>query len=124
MKGVKCMKNWVKPELYVENFELSQHVAAGCGEIIIIRPTEPGGSVSVESGCMVGGKFATGEGHWHFEGVVTDTNRNGVIDWNEFTAAAKTAQNGVVTGGGHANHTPAIRVGGTIVDVENKPFNS
>ena len=36
------MREWTKPELYVEDFELSQHVAAGCGTQteIVVKPGE------------------------------------------------------------------------------------
>lgn len=120
MKGDKRMKNWVKPELYVEKFELSQHVAAGCVSKVDISIT-PGGSITVGIGCA---STYTGKGHWHTTVDVKDEDGNGKIDWNEFTKAAGAADNGVITGQGHSNHTVTMTVPGYEISTEEKPFTS
>lgn len=120
------MKKWVKPELYVEEFELSQHVASGCSvKIDEGIEVEPGYSKTYEVGCME----KTGKGHW---GTVTitaadDTNGNGKIDWSEFVAVAQTAYNGVATGNGHQNHHPGVNIDGKVYPIDGSqgtPFNS
>ena len=120
------MKNWVKPELYVENFELSQHVAAGCDtDYPNIKPSQPGGYITVSFGCSKDGELMNGEGHWAGNEPVYDTNENGKIDYSELVNAYNTAKNGKLTGQGHENHTPVIIIGNTPVDIENqKPFTS
>ncbi|KIR02095.1 hypothetical protein P261_00909 [Lachnospiraceae bacterium TWA4] len=115
------MRKWVKPELVEEEFELDQHVAAGCGtktEIIVT----PGGSISVGYGCH---SSYPGGGHWHTTAIIPDKNKNGKIDWSEVVDALKTADNGVRTGNGHRNHQASI----TYKDIEywkdeQQPFTS
>lgn len=59
MKGVKSMKKqYVKPELYFENFELNTTVATGCSIIVNHAVTEctidiPGiGTIFINESCM------------------------------------------------------------------------
>ena len=115
------MRKWIKPELYVEKFELSQHVAAGCGtqtEIVV----KPGEWVTIGYGCA---SSYPGQGHWHTNVDVYDDNGNGKIDWDEFTKYAGTADNGNVTGSGHRNHTRSVWLpGGEEIVVTDRPFSS
>lgn len=115
------MKKWIKPELYIEDFELSQHVAAGCGtktEIIV----KPGGFITVGVGCA---SSYSGQGHWHTDMKIEDTNNNGKIDWSEVVEQVGAADNGVVTGSGHRNHQSSIYLpGGEEIQVIEKPFSS
>lgn len=100
-------RKWTKPELYVEEFELSQHVAAGCGTSSEIIFDE---QITVEyAGCRHEGK-----GHWGAVDVtLVDTNKNGLIDWDEFkTAVDNKASNGQETGDGHASHGFVIKMQG------------
>lgn len=99
-------KKWTKPELYVEEFEVSQHVAAGCGPSSEIVFDE---QITVEyAGCS-----HEGQGHWGAANVtLVDTNKNGLIDWEEFKACVDGAYNGKETGSGHANHGFIIRIPG------------
>ncbi len=118
------MKEWIKPELYVENFELDQHVAAGCTTKTKITVT-PGGSITVTLGCA--SKYGTPDsgGHWRSKETITDTDGNGIIDWAEVTTAIGTATNGVVTGKGHGNHTHSIYLpDGEEIEIINQPFTS
>lgn len=115
------MKKWIKPGLYIEKFELSQHVAEGCGkktEIIV----NPGESIVVGVGCA---SSYSGQGHWHSDVEIKDTNNNGKIDWDEVVAQVGAADNGVVTGSGHRNHQSSIYLpGGEEIEIIEKPFTS
>lgn len=115
------MREWTKPELYVEDFELSQHVAAGCGtqtEIVV----KPGEWITVGIGCA---SSYSGNGHWHTDVNVYDDNKNGKIDWEEFTKYAGAADNGQITGRGHENHQQSVYLpGGEEIITTEKPFTS
>ena len=115
------MREWTKPELYVEDFELSQHVAAGCGtqtEIVV----KPGEWIQVVIGCA---SSYSGTGHWHKDVKVYDDNGNGKIDWDEFTKYAEVADNGNVTGSGHRNHGKSVYIPGhEEIVITEKPFTS
>lgn len=115
------MRKWVKPELYVEEFDLSQPVAAGCGTQVDITVT-PGGEITIGYGCA---SSYPGQGHWHTDVEVFDDNNNGKIDWDEFTKYAGAADNGQQTGQGHANHTRSVYLpGGEEIVTTEKPFTS
>lgn len=100
-------KEWTRPELYMEEFELSQHIAAGCGPSTEIKFDD---KITVEyAGC----KHEKGQGHWGAENVtIYDKNKNGVIDWEEFVDAVGSAYNGNETGSGHYEHGLIIRLPG------------
>ncbi|MDO4492004.1 MAG: hypothetical protein Q4B85_13145 [Lachnospiraceae bacterium] len=108
------MKAWTKPELYIEEFQLEQHIAAGCGTITI--PPEAGGSVTGSFKCtQIQGQNP--KGHWDLSDLtVTDINGDGRIVWDEIMAAAeeynRTALNGQITGNGHQNHAPVFQLPG------------
>ena len=115
------MREWTKPELYVEDFELSQHVAAGCGTQTEIVVT-PGGYISLIYGCS---SFEKGQGHWRVNYNVVDDNQNGKIDWDEFVKYTEAARNGVETGEGHANHSTSVWIpDGEEIVTTKKPFTS
>ena len=109
-------KEYVRPELYKEEFCLSEHVAKGCGSKIEITP---GSSVTVDRVCcsqLLGKEPGTnqgGQGHWDFTNVTLyDDNGNGNIDWAEIVKYVGHAQNGVETGGGHNHHEINIVIPG------------
>lgn len=115
------MEKWIKPEITVENFELSQHVAYGCGTKTEITVT-PGGSVTVGIGCA---SSYPGKGHWHAKFDIVDTNKNGKIDWSEVTAQMEVADNGNFTGVGHSGHHVTITTpGGQEIETTEIPFSS
>ncbi|MCI5950689.1 MAG: EF-hand domain-containing protein [Floccifex porci] len=97
---------WKKPELIVETFQLSQHIAAGCthkpGEV----PDFPDIPVEDNAKIKLGCQGYTGKGH--YAEVILDSSYDkdgsGDIDWNEFVAAVEHARNNVMTGSGHRNH--------------------
>ena len=112
---------WEKPELFVENYELTQVVAAGCGTKIVEVST----SSYVTMGCR-----QSGNGHWIWEGTYADLlafadgNGDGDIDWSEFKSAVGSAQNGVQTGNGHEGHGIRLTIDGVEYTEQNVPFNS
>ena len=119
-------KTYERPDLYCEEFNLSEHVAKGCGaktEIV------PGSSVTVdfvacEQLIKADGSLGHGQGHWVGKDlVIEDTNKNGIIDWSEFVAATGSAQNGVITGSGHEGHNLQMKVPGQEI-TEIVPLNS
>lgn len=119
------MRTWEKPELYVEEFELSQHVAAGCGTDVNITVT-PGSTTKVVVRCASEYGNDGGQGHYYQEYNVEDTNKNGKIDWDEFVASGAVAENGNITGKGHSNHRPVVVIPGRPgeFDTTAKPFTS
>ncbi len=125
------MRKWEKPELYVEEFELSQSVAYGC-KTDLGGSVEPGTSITLHLICTNPNdpdKTLTGQGHYHLDEdvMIYDTNENGKIDWNEITAQLDAvARNGKTTGLGHMNtHNGQIIYDGKQYDFNKEmPFNS
>lgn len=107
IEEILIMRKYVKPEFYIENFELTQTVATACAHKIPLKPSQPGGSVTYTLTCN-----KSGNGHWdHYDVEVKDNNpMDGKIGKEEWVAAYETAENvaaknGVITGPGHRNHT-------------------
>ena len=120
---------WTKPELYIESYELTQHIATSCGTKTYIH-IEPGQEIKFETGCIKNnGDYYSGGGHWYYEGTLTandDTNGDGLISLEEWQAVIGAAMNDNKTGKGHyKEHTSSITIDGeSYIFTEDEPFTS
>ena len=76
------MRDWIKPELIIEEFELSQHVASGCGTRV--------SNASYPKDVELKWRFKNGKDDFtntypRISAATYDSDEDGYIDRNEFT---------------------------------------
>lgn len=119
-------KEWVRPELYIEEYELSQRVATSCGTKTYIY-VEPGGTLNFATGCQKKpGEYYNGSGHWYYKGQIKDSDGDGRISLEEWKSAIGSALNGNETGQGHyKEHTQSVTIEGKSYEFTvEEPFSS
>lgn len=117
---------YVKPTLMIEEFELTQDIAAGCATVIavVLNDTE------VQVGCDP----ALGEDHWTFSGTYRQLIEAGdgkvkgeETDWKltekEYAYACANSGNSYDTAVDHKDHVQKLIIGDKTIRGAN-PFNS